>query len=85
MCVKTCHKVDEKMSITSDKNQKSIASGIVQVTAILANGASKDNCQKLNIITGREKASAESVNTKASLIASVSGRKKNIFFQKFWV
>ena len=49
-----------------DKNQKSIANGILQATSIFAIGASKDTCQKLNIIIGTVKANAESVRTKLS-------------------
>jgi len=58
-----------------DKKPPSIASGIVQVTAILAKGAIIDNWPKLKSITGRANTSADRVKTNASLIARVSGRK----------
>lgn len=52
--------------MTSDINPKSIARGIVHVTAILAHTDNIDTCQKFTSITGRVKLSAESVKTKAS-------------------
>ena len=68
-----------KKGIVSVRNieikPKSIARGIVQVTAILAKGARIESCQKLKIITGRANTRAERVSTKASFIARVSGRK----------
>jgi len=64
-------------------NPRSIAIGIVQVTATLANGAKIETCQKLKSIIGNVKVKADIVRTKASLIAKVVGIKLNIFFQKF--
>jgi hypothetical protein len=68
-----------------DTNQRSIASGIVHETAMLAKGAIMDTCQKLNIIIGRVKTKAESVSTNAVLISSISGRKENVFIKKLCV
>jgi len=65
-----------------DINHKIMAMGIVQVTAMLANGARRDTCQKLKIIIGRVKVRADSVRTNASRIANVSGRKYKIFLKK---
>jgi glutamate 5-kinase len=65
-----------------ERNQRSIATGIVQVTATFENGANIEICQKLKSIIGRVKLSAAIVRTKASFIAKVSGIKENTFFQK---
>jgi hypothetical protein len=56
-----------------DKNHQSIASGIVQVTAILAKGDIIDSCQKLNIIIGNAKVIADKVSINASFIAKKLG------------
>jgi hypothetical protein len=68
-----------------DKNQKSIANGILQATSILAIGARIDTCPKLNIIIGIVNTKADSVRTKLSWIANFFGRKKNIFLKNHCV
>lgn len=61
---------------------KSIAIGIVQATTIFAIGERRDICPNWNITIGSEKANAERVRIKASLIARNWGRKKNIRLKK---
>jgi hypothetical protein len=56
---------------SNDKNHKSIAIGIVHVTAIFAKGDIIDTCQKLKIIIGKVNTSAANVKTSASLIANI--------------
>jgi ppGpp synthetase/RelA/SpoT-type nucleotidyltranferase len=60
-----------------------MASGIVQVMAMLAIGDKRESCQKLNKIIGNAKLIADRVKTNASLIAKNSGKKKNILVKNF--
>ena len=48
-------------------------------------GASRETCQKLNIIIGRVSVIADSVIEKLSLIDNISGKNENILWKKSFV
>jgi hypothetical protein len=78
-----CPNIVDKGKKIIDKNQNSIAIGIVGATTILERGDIIDICQKLIIIRGKVKRSADILKIRLSFIAKKEGIKYNNFSNGF--
>ena len=76
-------KLEQTKQTRIEIKPNNIAIGIVQVTAILANGDNIDICPKFKNIIGKVKTIADKVRVKAVLISKKFGRKSKVFSKNF--